>query len=149
MTAPTDPTRGLHGVMSAVLVFEAITILLGLTVVGNGGTRAPGWQIAVVLALAVAHLATPAVISRRFAPAVIGALQVLLTACWVFHAAIGVMGIVFGLVWILIGYMGREVRRRAAAGTIVGATGGDGPGYTPTARPTDRSTEPSAERPTE
>lgn len=121
MSTPVDPERGLRGVMSAILVFEAVTILLGLTVIANGGVSAAPWKIAVVCALAAAHLAVPAVISKRYALTVIWILQALLVACWAVHAAIGAMGLVFGAVWVLLLLMRREFRRRLAAGTIAGA----------------------------
>jgi hypothetical protein len=116
--APADPERGLRGVMSAILIFEAIAILLGLTVIANGGGRAPGWQIGVIVAVALAHLLTPAVIKRSFAVALILALQAIVIGCWAIDAAIGITGIVFLVVWLLILLMRREFRRRVAAGTM-------------------------------
>lgn len=116
-----DPERGLRGVMSAILVLEAVTILLGLTVIANGGVSAAPWKIGVVCALAVGHLAACVVISKRYALTVIWILQALLICCWAIHAAIGAMGIVFGAVWVLVLLMRREFRRRLAAGTIAGA----------------------------
>lgn len=117
---PPDPERGLRGVMSAILLFEGITLLLGLTVISHGGRSAPGWQLAVVTALAFAHILAPAVIKRRYAVAVIFALQALVIACWLIDGAIGAMGVIFTLVWIGILWMRREFRRRIAAGTIAG-----------------------------
>lgn len=114
LPAPIDPERGLRGVMSAILVFEAVTILLGLTVIANGGVSGSTWQIGVVAGLALLHLAAPAVMSKRYAFTVIWALQALLVGCWVIHAAIGAMGIVFGAVWVVVMLMRREFRRRLA-----------------------------------
>ncbi len=123
-----DPERGLRGVMSAILICEAVTILLGLTVIGNGGVHAQGWQIGAVSGLALAHILAPAIIKRRYAIGVIWILQALLIACWVIHAAIGTMGIVFALVWLLVMYLRREYRRRTAPvsgpGTPAGTIGG-------------------------
>lgn len=135
---PYDPERGLRGVMSAMLVFEAITILLGLTVLANGGRSAPAWELITVAGLGLAHMLTPALIRRRHAIAVIFVLQAALIACWLIHAAIGAMGVIFTLVWIGMVYLRREFRRRmangAAAGTMAGApdvSGGAGyPGDT-------------------
>jgi hypothetical protein len=118
--APVDPERGLRGVMSAILVFEAIAILLGLTVIANGGTRAPGWQIGVIVAVGLAHLLTPIVIARRHAVSLILALQAVLIACCAIDAAIGITGIVFLVVWLLILLMRREYRRRIANGFTAG-----------------------------
>lgn len=116
--ATADPERGLRGVMSAILIFEAIALLLGLTVIANGGRSAPVWQIVVVVAIALAHLATPAVIKRRFAVPLIFALQAVVIACWVIAPSLGITGLVFLVVWVLILAMRREFRRRLAAGTM-------------------------------
>lgn len=104
--------------MSAILVLEAIVILLGIPVAENtgGGTTPVG--VGLICALAAAHLAACAVVARRFAIGVIVALQVLLIACWAINASLGVMGIVFSLVWLAVLYMRREFRRRLAAGLL-------------------------------
>lgn len=119
-TAPPvqDPERGLRGVFSAVLVLEAIAILLGLTVIANGGTSAPGWQIGVILALGFAHMLTPALIKRPWVLGLVAVLQALVVACWVIAPAIGITGVVFVIVWVLLLLMRREFRRRLAAGTM-------------------------------
>ena len=47
------------------------------------------------------------------------AVQVVLIAGWVIHAAVGFIGVVFAAVWLLIAYLRAEVKRRqdaAAAG---------------------------------
>lgn len=115
-TAPADPERGLRGVMSAILILEAIAILLGLTVIANGGTSAPGWQIGVIVAVALAHILTPAVIKKAYAFALIFLLQAILIGCWAIDGAIGITGVVFLIVWLLILFMRREFRRRLASG---------------------------------
>lgn len=117
-SAAPDPERGLRGVFSAVLVFEAIAILLGLTVLAPGDASAPLWQIGTVLALAFAHILTPMLIKKRWVLGLIAALQALVVACWVFSPAIGIIGVVFVVVWGLLLWMRREFRRRVAAGTI-------------------------------
>ncbi len=123
----SDPERGLRGVMSAILILESITILLGITVIQHAGVSAPTSHIVILVVLAAAHVATCAVVSRRYAIGVIAVLQALLIACWFISGAIGVMGIVFGIVWALVLYMRREFRRRMAAGTIAGQDAGSEP----------------------
>ncbi|HET8588317.1 MAG TPA: DUF4233 domain-containing protein [Nakamurella sp.] len=115
---PADPERGLRGAMSALLVLEAIVILLGIPVAANTGNGAGPVGVGLICALAAAHLACCAVISRPFAVPVIIALQVLLIACWLISGPLGVMGIVFALVWGAVLYMRREYRRRAGAGLL-------------------------------
>jgi len=116
--APGDPERGLRGVVSAILILEAIAILLGVTVIANGGTSAPGWQIGVILAVALAHVLAPVVMRKRLAFWLIFLLQAVLIGCWAIDAAIGITGVVFLVAWLLILFMRREFRRRLAAGTM-------------------------------
>lgn len=122
---PADPERGLRGAMSALLVLEAIAILLGIPVAANTGNGTGPVGVALICALAAAHLACCAVVARPFAVPAIIALQVLLIACWLISGPLGVMGIVFALVWGAVLYMRREYRRRVAAGLIPRP---DGPG---------------------
>ena len=104
--------------MSAILVLEAIVILLGIPVSANTGGGTGPVAVALICALALAHVLTCAVVRRRYAIGVIVALQVLLIACWAINASLGVMGIVFGLVWLAVLWMRREFRRRLAAGLL-------------------------------
>ncbi len=121
--------------MSAILVLEAIVILLGIPVATNtgGGTGTVG--IILICALALAHLLACAVVRRSFAVPVILALQALLIACWAINASIGVMGIVFGLVWAAVLWMRREFRRRLASGRLPGPPGPPSPPALPTDAP--------------
>ena len=114
--------------MSAILLLEAIVVLLGIPVAENtgGGTGPVG--VGLICGLAAAHVLTCAVVRRRYAVGVILALQVLLIGCWAINGALGVMGIVFGLVWLAVLWMRREFRRRLAAGLL---PSGPGPGQGP------------------
>lgn len=118
MSSRSDPERGLRGVMSAILILEGVTLLLGLTVIQHGGTDAPAAEIIVISVLAVGHVAACGIMAKRYAVAVIVALQVLVIGCWVISAAIGITGIIFAAMWAGVLYMRREFRRRLAAGTI-------------------------------
>lgn len=120
---PADPERGLRGVMSAILVLEAITILLGIPVAENTGSGTGTVGIVLICALAAAHVAACAVIRRAYAVGVIVGLQVLLIACWAINGALGVMGIVFALVWAAVLWMRKEFRRRMAQGLLSPPTG--------------------------
>jgi hypothetical protein len=106
--------------MSAILVLEAIVILLGLTVIGKTSGGAGVVDVVLVCALAAANLATCAVIARRFAVWLIALWQALAIACWAITAALGVVGIVFAVVWLIVLAMRREFRRRLADGRIPG-----------------------------
>ena len=115
---PYDPERGLRGVMSATLVLEAITVLLAIPVAANTGGGVGPVGVIVICALAGLLVAACAIVSRRYALAVILSLQGVMIACWVITPPLGIMGIVFGLVWALILFFRGEFRRRLAAGTL-------------------------------
>jgi hypothetical protein len=115
---PYDPERGLRGVMSATLVLEAITVLLAIPVAANTGGGVGPVGVIVICALAGLLVAACAILSRRYALTVILSLQGVMIACWVITPPLGIMGIVFGLVWALILFFRGEFRRRLAAGTL-------------------------------
>ena len=115
---PYDPERGLRGVMSATLVLEAITVLLAIPVAANTGGGVGPVGVIVICALAGLLVAACAIVSRRYALTVILSLQGVMIACWVITPPLGIMGIVFGLVWALILFFRSEFRRRLAAGTL-------------------------------
>ncbi|HZM67778.1 MAG TPA: DUF4233 domain-containing protein [Nakamurella sp.] len=115
---PYDPERGLRGVMSATLVLEAITVLLAIPVAANTGGGVGPVGVIVICALAGLLVAACAIVSRRYALTVILSLQGVMIACWVITPPLGIMGIVFGLVWALILFFRGEFRRRLAAGTL-------------------------------
>ncbi len=121
--------------MAALLTFEAVAILLGIPVAQNTGQRVGIVGVVLICALAAAHVGACAVVSRPFAVPVIAALQALLIACWALSTPLGVMGIVFTLVWFAVWYMRREFRRRMATGTLPGPGGAADPGTGVGARP--------------
>lgn len=138
ITRPYDPERGLRGVMSGLLILEAITVLLAIPVAAKTGGGAGPVGVTLIAALAVAHIAACVLVARPFAFLVIGALQVLMIAGWAISAPLGVMGIVFALVWGTIFYFRAEFRRRQAAGTLPSQTvppGGTASGATVVADP--------------
>jgi hypothetical protein len=121
-TRPYDPERGLRGAMSATLVLEAITVLLAIPVAANTGGGVGPAGVVIICVLAVLLIGACAIVSRPYAVPVIVTLQVLMIACWVITPPLGIMGVVFGLVWALILWFRGEFRRRLAAGTLPGPT---------------------------
>jgi hypothetical protein len=115
-----DPEKGLRGVMSATLILEAITVLLAIPVAANTGAGVSPVGIGIICLLAVALIGTCAIIARPYALQVIFGLQVAMIACWLITPSLGVMGIVFALVWSIILWFRSEFRRRLAAGTLPG-----------------------------
>jgi hypothetical protein len=115
---PPDPERGLRGIMSATLLLQAITVLLSIPVAVNTGREVGGVGVALIVLLALAMIGTCALITRPWVLTVIAVLQVLNIAGWALSASLGIVGIVFLLVWIAIIWMRTEFRRRQAAGTL-------------------------------
>lgn len=118
ISKPYDPERGLRGVMSATLILEAIVVLLSIPVASNTGSGTSAVGVVLICVLAVALIAACAFVSRPwFVPAAL-TLQGLMILGWLITPSLGVMGIVFGLVWSLVIWFRNEFRRRLAAGTL-------------------------------
>ncbi|BBZ08447.1 membrane protein [Mycolicibacterium doricum] len=115
-----DPWRSLRGVMAGTLILEAVVVLLALPVVStsHGGltTTSGGFLIC----FAVVLILLCGVQGRPWALWVDLALQVVLIAGFLVHAAIGFIGVVFAAVWGLIVYLRAEVRRREKRGLLPG-----------------------------
>lgn len=115
---PPDPWKGFRGVTSAVLVFEAVTVLLGLLVVtkfsDSGGTAA----VVVVLVLTVGMILAPRYLSRPWGYRLVAGLQVGLILAGVLSPVLGAMGMIFGLVWVAIWFMRRDVAAKMARGEL-------------------------------
>lgn len=106
--------------MSATLVLEAITVLLSIPVAANTGSGTGPLGIAVICLLALLLVAACGIVSKPYALQVILGLQVVMIACWLITPPLGVMGIIFGVVWAVILWFRGEFRRRLAAGTLPG-----------------------------
>ncbi len=119
MTAkPVDPMRSFVGVMAATLVLEVIVVLLALPVLAKLGDGLATWQGVLVGALAFALLVTCAFLRRPWGKWVAVGLQVVMVACWFAVVALGVLGLVFGLVWAVLLWMRHDVARRMAEGRL-------------------------------
>lgn len=104
--------------MSATLILEAIVVLLSIPVARNTGSGASWLGVLLICLLSVALIAACVFVSRRwFLPAVLF-LQALIILGWLITPSLGVMGIVFSLVWGLVIWFRNEFRRRLAAGTL-------------------------------
>lgn len=118
MSRPADPMRSFAGVAAATLLLEVIVVLLAIPVVNKLGSGMATWQGFLVGAVALALLATCAVLRRPWGLWVAAGLQVVLIACWVAAPALGILGLVFGLVWAVLLWMRWDVARRMAEGTL-------------------------------
>ncbi|HEX5406510.1 MAG TPA: DUF4233 domain-containing protein [Pseudonocardiaceae bacterium] len=113
-----DPMRGFRGVMAATLILEAIVVALSLLVVAKlygGLNTAVGVVVgAVVVVLVVAC----ALLRRPWAVYVIGAAQVALLCCFAGSTPVGVVGVLFTLIWGYLMWLRWDVARRMAAGRL-------------------------------
>jgi hypothetical protein len=115
---PPDPMKSFVGVMSAALVLEVIVVLLALPVVAKLGDGLATWQGVLVGVLALALLVTCAFLRRPWGKWVAAGLQVVLLACWFTIVALGILGLLFGLVWVVLLWMRYDVARRMAEGRL-------------------------------
>ena len=118
--APPDPWKSFRGVMAGTLILEAIVVLLALPVAINldGGVGPVG--VGVICLLAVALIGCCVIIKRPYALTVVLVLQALMIAGWFITPTLGVMGLVFAAVWLLIAYLRAEVLRRQKRGLLPG-----------------------------
>ncbi|MGZ8180016.1 DUF4233 domain-containing protein [Williamsia sp. SKLECPSW1] len=116
----TDPWRGLRGVMAGTLILEAIVVLLALPIVAKVGGGLTAASTTFLVVVTVAMILGSGLQGRRWALYYDLLLQVVLIAGVVFHWSIGAVGVVFGLVWIYIAYIRRDVARRMAQGRLPG-----------------------------
>ncbi|MBU8830019.1 DUF4233 domain-containing protein [Mycolicibacterium goodii] len=115
---PSDPWRSFRGVMAACLILEAIVVLLALPVVAVGGLSATAGGY--LIGLAVVLILMCGVQGRPWALWANLGLQIPVIAGAMFHAAIGFIGVVFLVVWLLVVYLRHEVKRRQERGLLPG-----------------------------
>jgi hypothetical protein len=134
MTDPTprfsppanDPWRGLRGVMAGTLILEAIVVLLALPIVAKVGGGLTAVSTTYLLLVTVAMILGAGLQGRSWALGYDLLLQVVLIAGFAIHWSIGAVGIVFGLVWVYILYIKRDVAKRMAEGRLFGQVPLDG-----------------------
>lgn len=117
-----DPLRGLRGIFAGTLVMEAIVVGLALLVVSRigGGLAAPaGWYTA---GLALAMVAAAFLQRHPWGLGLALALQVAMVVGWFANAALGVLGLLFLLVWGFLLYVRTAVVRQQRLPTGDGGT---------------------------
>jgi hypothetical protein len=113
-----DPMKSFVGVMSAAVILEVIVVLLALPVVAKLGDGLATWQGVLVGVFALALLVTCAFLRRPWGKWLAAGLQVAMIACWVAVVALGVVGLLFGLVWAVLLWMRHDVAKRMAEGRL-------------------------------
>lgn len=115
-----DPMKGLVGVMSGTMMMQAITFYLVLTVilrVDNGAYWTTfNWMY--VTALATAMLVMSFLQRFKWALPVNLVLQVFALAGFFIHPSMGIMAIVFILVWAYLLYLRKNLIERMRRGLL-------------------------------
>ncbi|MGE2714973.1 DUF4233 domain-containing protein [Mycolicibacterium litorale] len=120
--APPDPWKSFRGVMAGTLILEAIVVLLALPVVGSVGGGLTAASTAYLIGFAVLLLLMCGIQGRPWAIWADLAVQIGLIAGWVIYPGVGVMGVIFAVVWLMIVYLRAEVLRRQKRGLLPGQT---------------------------
>jgi hypothetical protein len=110
----SDPLRSFRGVIAAVLSLEAVVVLLALPVIAKLGAGLATWQGILVGALALALFLACGVAGRPWAIGLALGLQVVMIACWFAVPALGILGVIFGLVWACLLWFRRQVAKRVS-----------------------------------
>ena len=116
MTAP-DPWKGLRGVMAGTMVLEAIVTGLALFVLARVD-HLGGWPVAAVGVLAVLMALSSGFFRFPWGIPVAIALQVLILLGFVLSVPLGIVGVLFGLVWEYLLCLRRDVELRIAEGSL-------------------------------
>jgi len=118
--APGDPWKSFRGVMAGTLILELITVLLALPVVGAVGGGLTAWSTSYLVGFAILLGLLAGVQGRPWAIWANLGVQLLLVGGFFIYPVIGIMGLVFGVVWGVIAYLRAEVLRRQRLGLLPG-----------------------------
>ncbi|MGO1049462.1 DUF4233 domain-containing protein [Crossiella sp. CA198] len=110
-----NPAKALRGIMMGTLIMEAIVVALALPVVAKlgGGIGTTGGVLVAVLA--VAMLLSSGLIRFPWGVWVAVALQVAMIAAGFVVFTLGVLGVIFALIWAYLLWLRRELARSLAA----------------------------------
>jgi biotin transporter BioY len=115
-----DPWKSFRGVLAGTLILEAIVVLLALPVVGEVGGGLTVFSTGYLIGFAVVLILMSGLQGRPWAIWANLGVQLVLIAGWVVYPGVGMMGVVFALVWLLIVYLRAEVLRRQRRGLLPG-----------------------------
>jgi hypothetical protein len=110
--------KGVRGVFAATLALEAIVVGLALLVLPKFGEGATPLGVAAIGGVAVLMIVTAGLQRRPWGLGLALALQVATIACGLFVPALGVMGVVFSLVWVGLLLLRHDVARKMARGEL-------------------------------
>ncbi|MDH6246912.1 DUF4233 domain-containing protein [Mycobacterium sp. OTB74] len=117
---PPDPWKSFRGVMAGTLILEAIVVLLALPVVSvfHGGLTP--LSSGFLIGMAVVLILMSGMQGRSWALGANVGLQVVLIAGALIDVTIGIVGVIFLVVWLLILYLRTEVKCRQDRGLLPG-----------------------------
>lgn len=115
-----DPMKGFNGVVAGVLILEAITIFLALTVILkiDDGELWTTFNWGYITALGVAHTVLAFLTRFKWALPVAIVLQVLLLAGGLIHWSVFAIGVMFGVVWWFVLTLRRNMLERMERGLL-------------------------------
>ncbi|GAA4940000.1 uncharacterized protein DUF4233 [Actinomycetospora succinea] len=117
--------KAFRGPASACLSLEAVIVPLGLLVMDKVEGGLTPAKIAWVVVLTVGMIVAIARFSKPWGLPLALALQVLMLLGWVVSPSLGILGLIFCLVWALMLWMRHEVLRRQR---LFAERSGAGPG---------------------
>jgi Protein of unknown function (DUF4233) len=118
VTAP-DPMKGIRGVFAATLVLEAIVVLLALLVFARFGNGPAPVGVTIIVALAVLMILGSGLQRRSWGLGYALALQAAtIVAGFLLTVPLGVIGVIFALVWGGLLLMRRDVAQKMARGEL-------------------------------
>ncbi|MGX7827408.1 DUF4233 domain-containing protein [Actinokineospora sp. 24-640] len=114
-----DPMKGFRGVMSAMLVLEAIVLLLAVLLLAKREDITSGavWTVGV---LAMAMVLLCGFVSRPWALGAALGMQGLLLLGFFITPSLGVVGVLFSLAWGWMTWMRQDVLKRMSDGRLPG-----------------------------
>jgi hypothetical protein len=117
MTAP-DPMKGFRGVMAGTLVIEAIVVALSLLVVHRTEGGLGSWKGLLVGVVILGLVVSCGLLRHKWSMWLVIALQVALIAGALAFVELGVIGVIFGLVWTYLFWLRHDVAKRMAEGRL-------------------------------
>ncbi len=117
--APPDPMKGIRGVFAATLILEAIVVLLALLVFARFGNGPAPVGVTIIVVLAVLMIVGSGLQRRSWGLGYALALQATtIVAGFVLTVPLGVIGVIFALVWGGLLLMRRDVAQKMARGEL-------------------------------
>jgi hypothetical protein len=117
---PSDPWKSFRGVMAGTLILEAVVVLLALPVVAAVGGGLTALSLGYLIGLAAILVLLSGLQGRSWAIWVNLAVQLVPVAGFAVYPGIGIIGVLFAVVWAVIAYLGAEVRWREKRGLLPG-----------------------------